>query len=145
FERESTPFRYHNDDDKTRESIHPRHSNWSTLGDMGYVDAENFLYLTDRKAFTIISGGVNIYPAEIESCLILHPQVTDVAVFGLPDPEMGEYVHAVVEPAAPGEAGEKLAAELLSYAREHISAYKVPRKLDFRDEIPRLATGKIKK
>jgi acyl-CoA synthetase (AMP-forming)/AMP-acid ligase II len=77
----------------TRDSRHPRHDNWSTLGDIGYLDADGYLYLTDRRAFTIISGGVNIYPAEIESCLIMHPAIADVAVFGLPHDEMGEYVH----------------------------------------------------
>jgi acyl-CoA synthetase (AMP-forming)/AMP-acid ligase II len=100
FERQESPFEYHGDPAKTRSCHHPEHPTWSTFGDIGYLDSDGYLYLTDRLAFTIISGGVNIYPAEIESCLIMHPKVADVAVFGLPDPEMGEYVHAVVQPAA---------------------------------------------
>jgi long-chain acyl-CoA synthetase len=145
FEQEQASFEYHGDPEKTRASRHPEHDNWSALGDIGYLDADGYIYLTDRKAFTIISGGVNIYPAEIEACLIMHPQVTDVAVFGLPDPEMGEYVHAVVQPAEGVEGGTALAEELLQYAREHLARYKVPRVVDFRAELPRLPTGKLYK
>ena len=86
FEQEQASFEYHGDPEKTRASRHPEHDNWSALGDIGYLDEDGYIFLTDRKAFTIISGGVNIYPAEIEACLIMHPSVTDVAVFGLPDP-----------------------------------------------------------
>jgi fatty-acyl-CoA synthase len=92
FERDEMPFAYHKDTDKTRSAQHPQHPNWSTLGDIGYVDGDGYLYLTDRKAFMIISGGVNIYPQIIEDALILHPQVADVAVFSVPNPEMGEEV-----------------------------------------------------
>jgi acyl-CoA synthetase (AMP-forming)/AMP-acid ligase II len=145
FEQEQTPFEYHGDPEKTRASRHPEHDNWSALGDIGYMDEEGYIYLTDRKAFTIISGGVNIYPAEIESCLIMHPKVTDVAVFGLPDPEMGEYVHAVVQPAEGVVGSPELAEELGQYAREHLARYKVPRVVDFRAELPRLPTGKLYK
>ena len=113
FEQEQTPFEYHGDPEKTRASRHPFHANWSALGDIGYLDEDGYLYLTDRRAFTIISGGVNIYPAEIESCLIMHPRVTDVAVFGLPDPDMGEYAHAVVQPAEGVEGTPELAEDLL--------------------------------
>jgi long-chain acyl-CoA synthetase len=145
FEQEQASFEYHGDPEKTRASRHPEHDNWSALGDIGYVDSDGYIYLTDRKAFTIISGGVNIYPAEIEACLIMHPQVTDVAVFGLPDPEMGEYVHAVIQPAEGVDGSPALAEELLTYAREHLARYKVPRIVDFRAELPRLPTGKLYK
>ena len=100
FEREQRTFAYHNDAAKTRAALHPAHENWMSLGDVGYVDDEGYLYLTDRKAFMIISGGVNIYPQAIEDALILHPKVADVAVFGVPNEEMGEEVNAVLEPAA---------------------------------------------
>jgi acyl-CoA synthetase (AMP-forming)/AMP-acid ligase II len=145
FEQPVTPFEYHRDPDKTRASRHPEHDNWSGLGDIGYLDDDGYLYLTDRRGFTIISGGVNIYPAEIESCLVMHPSVADVAVIGLPDPEMGEYVLAVVQPAEGVEAGPELAEELRSYARQHLAGYKVPRRVDFRPDLPRLPTGKLQK
>jgi long-chain acyl-CoA synthetase len=145
FEREHAAFEYHEDPEKTRDSRHPEHPNWATVGDIGYLDADDYLYLTDRKSFTVISGGVNIYPAEIESCLIMHEAVADVAVFGLPDPEMGEYVHAVVQLADGVEESEELAATLRKYAREHLAGYKVPRVVDFRSDLPRLATGKLAK
>ena len=103
------------------------------------------LYLTDRKAFMIIAGGVNIYPQEIEDCLIMHPKVADVAVFGVPNEDLGEEVKAVVQPAEGIAAGDELAAELLAFAKENIAGYKVPRSLDFRDELPRLPTGKLYK
>jgi long-chain acyl-CoA synthetase len=103
------------------------------------------MYLTDRQSFTIISGGVNIYPAEIESCLVMHPKVLDVAVFGLPDLEMGEYVHAVVQPADGVVPAPELADELCAYVREHLAGYKAPRHVDFRDELPRQSNGKLYK
>jgi len=139
------PFEYHNAPEKTKDSQHPDHPNWSTLGDVGYVNDEGFLFLTDRKAFMIIAGGVNIYPQEIEDCLIMHPKVADVAVFGVPNVDLGEEVKAVVQPADGMEANDQLAQELLTYASEHIARYKVPRSLDFRDELPRLPTGKLYK
>jgi acyl-CoA synthetase (AMP-forming)/AMP-acid ligase II len=145
FEQPTAGFEYHGDPAKTRASRHPQHDNWSTVGDVGYVDDEGYLFLTDRKAFTIISGGVNIYPAEIESRLVMHPAVADVAVFGLPDAEMGEYVHAVVQLVDGAIASPELADELRGYAREHLSGYKVPRSVDFRGELPRLPTGKLQK
>ena len=114
FENETAPFEYHGAPEKTRSAQHPKHSNWSALGDLGYIDEDGFLYLTDRKAFMIISGGVNIYPQEIEDCLLMHEKVTDAAVFGLPHPEMGEFVQAVVQPAKGVEGNEELVAELLS-------------------------------
>ena len=145
FEQDTPVFEYHGDAEKTAESRHPNHQNWSKLGDIGYLDDDGFLYLTDRSSFMIISGGVNIYPAEIESAFALHPKVADVAVFGLPDAEMGEYVHAVIQPEAGIVGDEALAAELQEFARAEIARYKVPRIIDFRDELPRLPTGKLYK
>ncbi|MGD9749936.1 MAG: AMP-binding protein [Acidimicrobiia bacterium] len=145
FERDVVAYEYHNDPDKTRSSQHPEHPLWTALGDVGYVDTEGYLYLTDRKSFMIISGGVNIYPQEIEDCLIMHPSVADVAVFGVPNPDMGEEVKAVVQPAAGTTPGPELEATLLAYAKEHIAHYKVPRSIDFLDELPRLPTGKLYK
>ncbi len=145
FEREARTFDYHNDPEKTRAAQHPEHDNWMSLGDVGYVDEDGYLYLTDRKAFMIISGGVNIYPQAIEDALILHPKVADVAVFGVPDEEMGEAVKAVVEPAAGVAPTDALAAELLAFARERLAHYMAPRSVDFIDEMPRLPTGKLYK
>ena len=145
FENETMPFEYHRAPEKTRAAQHPEFANWSALGDIGYVDDGGFLYLTDRKAFMIISGGVNIYPQEIEDCLVMHDKVADVAVFGLPDEEMGEFVQAVVQPVDGADAGGELAAELVAYARDAMAHYKVPRVIDFRDELPRLPTGKLYK
>lgn len=145
FEREAMTFAYHNDPTKTRSAQHPRHLNWMSLGDVGYVDADGYLYLTDRKAFMIISGGVNIYPQAIEDALILHPKVQDVAVFGVPDEEMGEAVKAVIEPAPGVAPTDDLAAELMGFARNHLAHYMAPRSIDFIDEMPRLPTGKLYK
>ena len=145
FELPKRPFEYHGDPEKTRKAEHPEHSNWTALGDVGYVDDEGYLYLTDRATFMIISGGVNIYPQEIEDVLILHPGVADVAVIGVPNEEFGEEVKAVVQVADPSAAGPELAERLLAYAREHLAAYKVPRSIDFEDELPRLPTGKLYK
>jgi long-chain acyl-CoA synthetase len=115
------------------------------LGDVGWVDEEGYLYLTDRKSFMIISGGVNIYPQEIENHLISHPAVADVAVVGAPDDEMGEAVVAVVQPADPGEANDELAAELIAYCRTALSGVKTPRRIEFMAELPRHDTGKLYK
>ncbi|GAA0398266.1 acyl-CoA synthetase [Microbispora corallina] len=138
-------FVYHGDPGKTRAAQDPRGRGWTTLGDIGYVDEEGFLYLTDRRSYMIISGGVNIYPQEAENVLALHPKVADVAVFGVPDPEMGEQVKAVVQPASPEEAGPDLEAELIEYCRARLAHYKCPRSVDFRDELPRHPTGKLYK
>jgi fatty-acyl-CoA synthase len=145
FEREQMTFAYHNDPAKTRGAQHPQFLNWMTLGDVGYVDEEGYLYLTDRKAFMIISGGVNIYPQAIEDALILHPKVGDVAVFGVPHEEMGEEVKAVIEPAPGVDPSDELAAELLAFARERLAHYMAPRSVDFIAEMPRLPTGKLYK
>jgi len=140
---EGAGFEYHNDPEKTAASRHPK--GWTTLGDVGYVDADGFLYLTDRKAYMIISGGVNIYPQEAENVLAMHPAVNDVAVFGVPDDDFGEAVKAVVEPADDATPGPELAAELIAYCREHLADVKCPRTVDFREELPRHPTGKLYK
>ncbi len=144
FESDSQ-FSYHNDPVKTAESRHPKHPTWSMLGDVGKVDAEGYLYLTDRKSFMIISGGVNIYPQEIENLLVAHPKVADAAVIGAPDDDMGERVVAVVQPLDMAEAGEALAEELKAYLRPSLSGVKMPKQIDFREELPRHATGKLYK
>ncbi|WP_116200528.1 acyl-CoA synthetase [Amycolatopsis circi] len=145
FERDAPPFEYHKDPEKTRSAQHPEHPNWSTTGDIGHVDKDGYVYLTDRKAFTIISGGVNIYPQEIENCLTLHPKVYDVAVIGVPDPEMGEAVRAVVQLPPGVEPSDELSAELHEYVRARIARYKAPKVIDFVAELPRTETGKLVK
>jgi long-chain acyl-CoA synthetase len=132
---------YHGDADKTRESRN-RHG-WATYGDIGHVDGDGFLFLTDRKSFTIISGGVNIYPQEIENVLIGHPAIRDVAVIGLPDPDMGEQAVAVVEPADWSQAGPDLASDIADFARTRLSPVKQPRRIDFVEALPREPTGKL--
>jgi long-chain acyl-CoA synthetase len=139
--REPQIFAYHGDPEKTAKS-YPEPGAF-TLGDIGRVDAEGWVYLAERRSHTIISGGVNIYPAEIEAVLQEHPAVADVAVFGIPDDEWGESVKAAVE-LRPGYApGEALAAELLSYARLHLAGYKIPRSIDFEAQLPRFPSGKL--
>jgi fatty-acyl-CoA synthase len=149
FEQPQPPFVYHNAPQKTADSAHPDHANWTALGDVGYLDEEGYLYLTDRKAYLIISGGVNIYPREIEDVLILHDKVADVAVFGVPNEEFGEEVKAVVQLAGgvsdSGADESAIVAELSQFAREHLAGYKVPRTIDFIAELPRLPTGKLYK
>ena len=140
-----TVFEYHNDPKKTQESRHPAHPTWSTLGDIGRVDEDGYLYLTDRKAFMIISGGVNIYPQEAENILVMHPKVADVAVIGVPNEDFGEEVKAIVQPANWSDAGPELEAELLEFCRQHLSAIKCPRSIDFEEELPRHPTGKLYK
>jgi long-chain acyl-CoA synthetase len=136
-------FEYHGDPEKTEGARLP--GGLSTLGDIGYLDAEGYLYLTDRKAHMIISGGVNIYPREIEDVLIQHPAVADVAVFGIPNDDFGEEVKAVVELLGSHEPSDALAAELTTFCRQHLAGFKVPRSVDFTDELPRLPTGKLYK
>ena len=145
FERDKATFAYHNDAEKTRSAQHPVHPTWTALGDVGHVDEGGFLYLTDRASFMIISGGVNIYPQEIENELITHPKVEDVAVVGVPHADLGEEVKAVVQLVAGVEGDDALAEELMAYAREHLAAYKCPRSVDFERELPRLPTGKLYK
>jgi long-chain acyl-CoA synthetase len=137
------PLRYHNAPEKVAENTN-KHG-WTTLGDVGWLDEEGYLYLTDRKSFMIISGGVNIYPQELENVLVGHPKVADAAVVGAPDEEMGEKVVAVIQPMDWADAGEPLRAELMAYARAHLSHVKSPRVIDFMAELPRHATGKLYK
>ncbi|SDE55685.1 acyl-CoA synthetase [Pseudonocardia oroxyli] len=145
FERDERPFEYHNDPEKTAAATHPDHPTWTTTGDLGFLDDDGYLFLTDRKAFMIISGGVNIYPREIEDVLVTHPAVLDVAVIGVPDEEMGESVKAVVQPA-PGVTGDAaLEKDLIAFVRERIAHYKAPRTIDFTDFLPRTPTGKLVK
>jgi len=136
-------FEYHNDRDKTAAAYDDR--GWSTLGDIGYLDDDGFLYLTDRASHMIISGGVNIYPQEVENQLVMHPAVADVAVIGVPNAEMGEEVKAVVLLADGASADASTATELMTYCRERIAHYKCPVSVDFVDELPRLPTGKLVK
>ena len=137
------PFEYHNDPDKTRDARN-KHG-WTSLGDVGYEDEDGYVFLTDRKSFMIISGGVNIYPQEIENLLVTHPKVADAAVIGAPDPDFGERVVAVVQPLDMSQAGPELAAELTEYLSTQLSRVKMPRQIDFRAELPRELTGKLYK
>jgi long-chain acyl-CoA synthetase len=136
-------FQYNHDPEKTRQTFNDK--GWSTLWDVGHVDDDGYLYLTDRKLFMIVSGGVNIYPQEIEDVLVLHPAVADVAVFGIPDPEMGEEVKAVVQPAPGIVPGLELEAEIIAFCRANLSHYKCPRTVDFTDLLPRGENGKLYK
>ena len=140
----ATPFEYFNDAARTAES-RSGDGTMSTVGDVGYVDDDGFLYLTDRSTFMIISGGVNIYPQECENLLITHPKVMDAAVFGVPNEDLGEEVKAVIQPAPGVTAGPALAEELTAFCNAHLSRQKVPRSIDFTDELPRLPTGKLYK
>jgi fatty-acyl-CoA synthase len=136
-------FEYHNDPEKTAGARNER--GWTTVGDIGYLDADGYLYLTDRKADMIISGGVNVYPQEAENVLIGHPAVDDVAVFGIPNPDLGEEVKAVVQLRANDRPHDELEAELIAYCHERLAKYKCPRSIDFTDELPRHPTGKLYK
>ena len=145
FESDST-FEYYNDPDKTAASR--LDNGWSTLGDVGRVDDDGFLYLTDRKAYMIITGGVNVYPQEAENVLTMHPDVYDVAVIGVPNDDFGEEVKAIVQPNAmpdDDEAAGRLERALIAYCREHLADVKCPRSVDFREELPRHPTGKLYK
>ncbi|HEY2709833.1 MAG TPA: AMP-binding protein [Caulobacteraceae bacterium] len=140
----ATPFEYFHDDEKTREA-RSEDGEMSTVGDVGYLDADGFLHLTDRRTFMIISGGVNIYPQECENLLITHPKVADAAVFGVPNEDLGEEVKAVIQ-AMPGvDTGPAFEAELIAFCREQLAHMKCPRTVDFMDELPRLPTGKLYK
>jgi acyl-CoA synthetase (AMP-forming)/AMP-acid ligase II len=134
---------FHNDPEQSRSVVNER--GWVTFWDVGHVDGEGYLYLTDRKTFMIISGGVNIYPQEVEDALILHPKVVDCAVFGIPDPEFGEQVKAVVQ-LAPGIADDAaVEAELLAFCRSKLAGLKCPKSIDFEAELPRAENGKLYK
>ena len=143
---EGGAFEYHNDPAKTASAVNDK--GWSTLGDIGHLDADGYLYLADRRTDLIISGGVNIYPAEVEEALIMHPAVADVAVIGMPDDEMGQSVLAIVQLAdavrGAGTTDEAaLAAELMAHCRSRLASFKCPRKVEFVSELPRLPTGKL--
>ncbi|MBV8235417.1 MAG: AMP-binding protein, partial [Acidimicrobiia bacterium] len=140
----ATNFEYFNDPEKTAASRNDQ-GDTSTVGDVGYLDEDGYLYLTDRKTYMIIAGGVNIYPQETENLLITHPKVMDAAVFGVPNEDLGEEVKAVVQPAPGAGSGAELERELIAFCREHIAHYKCPRSVDFEDELPRLPTGKLYK
>jgi long-chain acyl-CoA synthetase len=142
--RGATNFEYFNDPAKTAEAMDGT-GNGSTIGDMGYLDEDGWLFLTDRKSFMIISGGVNIYPQEAENLLVTHPAVYDAAVIGVPDDDLGEVPLAVVQAAEDAQPGPELERELLGFCREHLSTMKCPRSVDFVDELPRLPTGKLYK
>ncbi|KAA0021253.1 acyl-CoA synthetase [Antrihabitans cavernicola] len=134
-------FTYHNDPEKTAAARNAK--GWQTLGDLGYVDADGYLYLSDRRSDLIISGGVNIYPQEIESALIMHPDVADIAVIGVDDDEMGQSVHAVVQPHEGVTGDDELAEALLAHCRSQLAGYKCPRALTFMAELPRTPAGKL--
>jgi long-chain acyl-CoA synthetase len=135
-------FVYFGDEEKTEGTYR---GDYFTLGDIGHLDDEGYLFLTDRSANLIISGGVNIYPAEIESALSGHPAVADVAVFGIPHDEWGEEIKAVVQPAAGAEPGPTLTADLLAYLSERVARFKLPRTIDYAPELPRDPNGKLYK
>ena len=141
----TAPPNYHNDPEKNASALNPKHPDWSSLGDVGKLDEDGFLYLTDRKAFMIISGGVNIYPQEAENVLITHPKVADVAVIGVPDEEFGEAVKAIVQPMPGIAPSDDLAEELLEFCRGELSRIKCPKSVDFDLELPRHPTGKLYK
>lgn len=136
-------FEYFKDPAKTASVFNDR--GWRSLGDMGYVDEDGYLYLTDRSTFMIVSGGVNIYPQEVENLLVMHPKLVDAAVFGVPNDEFGEEVKAVVQPVAGVEPGPGLEAELIAYCRAHLAGYKCPRTVEFSPELPRDPNGKLYK
>lgn len=136
-------FEYFKDPAKTASVCNDR--GWRSLGDMGYVDRDGYLYLTDRSTYMIVSGGVNIYPQEAENLLVMHPKLVDAAVFGVPNEEFGEEVKAVVQPADGVVAGPELEAELIDYCRAHLAGYKCPRSVEFDAELPRDPNGKLYK
>lgn len=136
-------FEYFDEPGKTDEAFDTR--GWGTVGDMGYLDADGYLYLTDRKNFMIITGGVNVYPAEIEGLLVTHPQIADAAVFGIPNEEYGEEVKAVVQLLHHEEAGDALAGDLILWMKERLSSVKVPKSVDFMEQLPRMDNGKLYK
>lgn len=139
------PFEYFKDPEKTAKSRHPDHPDWSTVGDLGYVDEDGYLFLADRGAFLIITGGVNIYPQEIENALALHPDIADVAVVGRPDDELGEIAVAVVQPAEHVAPGTDLSESLREFLAPKLARFKIPRRFVTVDELPRTPTGKLVK
>jgi long-chain acyl-CoA synthetase len=140
----ATPFEYFSDPARTAEA-RSADGRMSTVGDVGYVDGDGYLYLTDRATFMIISGGVNIYPQETENLLITHPKVADAAVFGVPNADLGEEVKAVVQLMPEVRPEPAVADELIAFCSRHLARHKVPRSVDFEPELPRLPTGKLYK
>ena len=136
-------FEYLNDAEKTAKAS-SKHG-WKTVGDIGYVDEDGYLYLTDRRHHMIISGGVNIYPQEAEIMLVTHPRVTDAAVFGIPDEEMGQSVKGVIQTVDTADATDEFAEELLTWLRDRLTHYKCPRSISFEEQLPRTDTGKLYK
>jgi long-chain acyl-CoA synthetase len=136
-------FVYHKDPDKTAESRDGH--GWVTIGDVGYLDEDGYLFLTDRKHHMIISGGVNIYPQEAENLLVTHPKVMDAAVFGIPDDEMGQAVKGVVQTIDAVDATDEFGDELLTWLRDRLAHYKCPRSISFEAQLPRTDTGKLYK
>ena len=139
-----TNLSYWHDEQKTKDAKTPDGA-LTTVGDVGYVDDDGWLFLTDRKSFMIISGGVNIYPQECENLLITHPKVQDAAVFGVPNADLGEEVKAVVQLMPGIEPSPEVERELIAFCQEHLAKQKCPRSVDFEDELPRLPTGKLYK
>jgi long-chain acyl-CoA synthetase len=135
-------FEYYKDREKSERA---RRGKYSTVGDVGYLDEDGYLYLSDRRVDMIISGGVNIYPAEVENLLITHPKVADVAVFGIPNDEWGEEVKAVVEPASGASGGSALADEIMQFCEGKLARYKLPKSIDFVEALPRDPSGKLYK
>ena len=140
----ASAFEYFNDPERTKEA-RSADGSMSTVGDVGYVDEDGYLYLTDRATFMIISGGVNIYPQECENLLITHPKVADAAVFGVPNVDLGEEVKAVVQLMPDVHPSPAMAEELIAFCGQHLARQKVPRSVDFEPELPRLPTGKLYK
>lgn len=145
FERPEAKFEYLGDEAKTQGSYDPKGRGWRTYGDIGHVDEDGYLFLTDRRSFMIVAGGVNIYPQEAEHVLTMHPKITDVVVFGVPDPDMGEAVKAVVQPADWANAGPELETELIAYCKSKLATLKCPATIDFQQQLPRDDNGKISK
>jgi long-chain acyl-CoA synthetase len=146
FERDSQPFHYFKAPRQTAATRHPRHPNWTQVGDVGRLDRDGYLFLTDRASFLIICGGVNVYPQEIENVLLGHPGVLDAAVFGEPDEELGEHVRAVVQPLAdPGLDRDALESSIRAYASQRLAGFKVPQTIELVDRLPRQDTGKLYK
>jgi long-chain acyl-CoA synthetase len=142
---EGTQVIYHKSPEKTASALHPAHPDWMCVGDLGYLDNDGYLYLTDRKSFMIISGGVNIYPQQIEDALAMHPKLQDVAVIGVPHPELGEEALAVIQLADGVSADEELVEEFKEFVREKLGRQLVPRTIEFVEELPRMPTGKLNK
>lgn len=138
-------FQYYGEPDKTAGAHHPDHGNWTALGDLGRLDEDGYLYLADRESFMIISGGVNVYPQEIENALMLHPAVQDVAVFGVPNEDLGEEVKAIVQLDDPSRDPDATTADLLAHCAEHLARFKIPRTIEFLEDFPRSPTGKLYK